>query len=134
RYFLFDEKEQLCGWRNVKTGEEKISRKSTRYLQKAFSGIQIISPEIFPLIKQHGKFSMVDVYLDLAKNYSMLGFEHNPEKLVDAGKPESLLKAEELFLEYGVFTEGGRWVIDRINHFLLKQTLEKAISKTDGFF
>lgn len=98
RYFLFDEKDQLCGWRNVKTGEEKISRKSTKYIQKAFSGIQIISPEIFSLINQTGKFSMVDTYLELAKDYPILGFEHSPSKLVDAGKPESILKAEELFL------------------------------------
>lgn len=98
RYFLFDEKEQLCGWRNVKTGEEKISRKSTKYIQKAFSGIQIISPKIFPLIIQTGKFSMVDTYLALSKGHPILGFEHNPAKLVDAGKPESILKAKELFL------------------------------------
>lgn len=98
RYFLFDEKEQLCGWKNVKTAEEKISRKVSVYHQKAFSGIQIISPEIFPLIKQTGKFSMVDVYLELAKKHAIFGFEHNPDKLVDAGKPESIVKAEELFL------------------------------------
>lgn len=98
RYFLFDGKEQLCGWRNVKTGEEKISRRSPHFIQKAFSGIQIIAPEIFRLIKQSGKFSMVDEYLELAKKYPVLGFEHSPAKLVDAGKPESILKAEKLFL------------------------------------
>ncbi len=26
RYFLFDEQQELCGWRNIKTGEEKIAR------------------------------------------------------------------------------------------------------------
>lgn len=97
RYFLFDEKDRLCGWRNIKTGEEKMSRISTRYSQKAFSGIQILSPEIFSLMMNTGKFSMVDVYLQLAKDQRILGFEHSPAKLVDAGKPESLLKAEELF-------------------------------------
>lgn len=98
RYFLFNEKDQLCGWRNIKTSEEKISKISTRYYQKAFSGIQILSPELFSLITDTGKFSMVDVYLELAKVQRILGFEHSPAKLVDAGKPESLLKAEELFL------------------------------------
>lgn len=98
RYFLFDEEDQLCGWRNIKTGEEKISRNSSSYIQKAFSGIQILSPKIFPLIKHTGKFSMVDVYLDLAKENSILAFEHDPTHLVDAGKPESILKAERLFL------------------------------------
>ena len=98
RYFLFDEKDQLCGWTNVKSGEETISRQSSKYIQKAFSGIQIISPEIFRLIKQTGKFSMVDVYLELAKENSILGFEHDPSNLVDAGKPESLLLAGKLFI------------------------------------
>lgn len=98
RYFLFDEEDQLCGWRNIKTAEEKISKNSSAYIQKAFSGIQILSPQIFPLIMQTGKFSMVDVYLDLAKENSILGFEHDPSKLVDAGKPESILQAERLFL------------------------------------
>jgi MurNAc alpha-1-phosphate uridylyltransferase len=66
RYFLFDEQNILSGWRNVKTGEERIVR--NRYLiQKAFSGIHVINTGLLQLIKQEGKFSMVDVYLDLAK-------------------------------------------------------------------
>jgi NDP-sugar pyrophosphorylase family protein len=98
RYFLFDEKNILCGWRNIKTGEEKISKNASKLIQKAFSGIQIISPEIFPLMTQTGKFSMVDVYLEHAKDHSILGFEHSTTKFVDAGKPESIVKAEELFM------------------------------------
>jgi MurNAc alpha-1-phosphate uridylyltransferase len=31
RYFLFDEQDVLCGWRNVKTGEERISRKANLF-------------------------------------------------------------------------------------------------------
>ena len=98
RYFLFDEKGFLSGWRNVKTGEERISRKSTHYIQKAFSGIQILSPEIFSLMQYTGKFSMVDAYLKLAETNPIMGFEHSALKFVDAGKPESILKAAELFV------------------------------------
>ncbi len=97
RYFLFDEKNQLCGWENVKTGEKKISRKSEIYLQKAFSGIHVISPKIFPLIKMEGKFSMVDVYLELAKSHVIAAFDHSDSKFIDVGKPESILKAEGMF-------------------------------------
>ena len=97
RYFLFDESNHLCGWKNEKTGEQKISRKSEKYIQKAFSGIHIISPKIFPLIKMEGKFSMVDVYLEVAKTHFIEGFEHNDSKFIDVGKPESILKAEEMF-------------------------------------
>jgi NDP-sugar pyrophosphorylase family protein len=98
RYFLFDEKNHLCGWENEKTGEKKISRKSGSYFQKAFSGIHVISSEIFPLIKMEGKFSMVDVYLELSKIHIVAAFDHSDSKFIDVGNPESILKAEEMFL------------------------------------
>lgn len=98
RYFLFDENNHLCGWENIKTGEQKISKKSNQYIRKAFSGIHIISPEIFSLIKFTGKFSMVDVYLELAKTHTITSFDHSNSKLIDVGKPESVLKAEKMFL------------------------------------
>ncbi|HEY5390557.1 MAG TPA: sugar phosphate nucleotidyltransferase [Hanamia sp.] len=98
RYFLFDEMNQLSGWENMKTGEKKISRNAENYNKKAFSGIHIISPKIFSLIKMEGKFSMVAVYLELAKTYSIEGFDHTGSKFIDVGKPESILKAEEIFI------------------------------------
>jgi len=97
RYFLFDEKNHLCGWENVKTREKKISRKSTNYFQKAFSGIHVISPKIFPLIKMEGKCAMVDVYLELAKSHVIAAFDHSDSKFIDVGKQENILKAEEMF-------------------------------------
>lgn len=97
RYFLFDEIPNLCGWKNTNTGEQKISRKASQFFEKAFSGIHIISPEIFSLIKMKGKFSMVDVYLELAKNHAISAYDHSNTKFIDVGKPESILKAEKLF-------------------------------------
>jgi len=106
RYFLFDERQGLCGWRNTKTGEEKIARlpdsgtgadQTGALIQKAFSGIHIIEPAIFPLMRQEGKFSMVDVYLDLAATQKIRGFDHSRSRLIDVGKPESVGQAEQLF-------------------------------------
>jgi NDP-sugar pyrophosphorylase family protein len=97
RYFLFDEMPNLCGWKNEKTGEQKISREADQFFEKAFSGIHVISPKIFPLIKSEGKFSIIDVYLDLAKTNTITAFDHSNSKFIDVGKPESILKAEELF-------------------------------------
>jgi NDP-sugar pyrophosphorylase family protein len=121
RYFLFDEEGRLRGWRNVKTEEERlvsdIPKKSdpgndkenvtardllpekppSRLNEKAFSGIHIISPEIFPLMKQQGKFSIVEVYLQLAAAHKILGFDHSGSKLVDVGKQEAVAVAETLF-------------------------------------
>ncbi len=97
RFFLFDDKDELCGWRNAKTGEKKISKPSQLLSDKAFSGIHIIDPRIFSLINREGKFSMVDVYLDLAKTEIIKGFDHSGSKLVDVGRPESVTEAERLF-------------------------------------
>jgi NDP-sugar pyrophosphorylase family protein len=98
RYFLFDKNGRLSGWRNTKTGEEKISIKGSALEEKAFSGIHLISPEIFPLMHQQGKFSIVDVYLELAASHPILGFDHSGSKLVDVGRPESVAVAEKLFV------------------------------------
>jgi MurNAc alpha-1-phosphate uridylyltransferase len=99
RYFLFDEKDQLCGWTNVKTGEERLARAgdSGHLIQKAFSGIHVIDPAIFPLITRTGKFSTIDMYLDLASRQVIRGFDHSQSRLIDVGKPESAEKAASLF-------------------------------------
>ena len=97
RYFLFNEESELCGWKNIATGEERISRPSAMLTEKAFSGLQILSPQLLSQIKNEGKFSMVDVYLQLAKANTILEFDHSGANLIDVGKPESILKAEEIF-------------------------------------
>lgn len=97
RYFLFDDNNTLCGWRNVKTGEEKLIRASATLTQKAFSGIHIINRQMLPMIKQEGKFSMVDLYLSLAGDNVINGFDHSASKFIDVGKPESIEKAEGMF-------------------------------------
>ena len=98
RYFLFDGDNNLCGWRNTKTSDEKISRPQKDLIQKAFSGIHIIEPKIFPLIEQTGKFSIVDSYLELSKTETIKGFDHSGSRFVDVGKPESVAVAEKIFV------------------------------------
>jgi N-acetyl-alpha-D-muramate 1-phosphate uridylyltransferase len=98
RYFLFDRQDELCGWRNTTTGQERISRPSDPPpVQKAFSGIHVIDPGIFPLIGREGKFSMVDLYLELAAVHPIRGYDHSRSKLVDVGTPESAELADRLF-------------------------------------
>lgn len=97
RYFLFTENNDLCGWRNIKTGEEKRSNASPVFTQKAFSGIHIIRPALFDHIQRKEKFSMVDVYLDLAKQYTIKAYDHSDGKFIDVGKPEAVAMAETMF-------------------------------------
>lgn len=97
RYFLFDHEDRLCGWRNTNTGEEKISIQKDHLVQKAYSCVVLFQPEIFRWIKQTGKFSLTETYLDLAKDHLIMGYDHSGDKLIDVGKPESVVVAEKIF-------------------------------------
>lgn len=97
RYFLFNSNNELSGWKNTKTGEEKIRRDESHLTEKAFSGIHIIEPAIFKLMTREGKFSMVDVYLGLCSSNAIMGYDHSSDILIDVGKPESVTQAESLF-------------------------------------
>ena len=97
RYFVFDHLDDLCGWVNVKTGEEKMMRESADRRLKAFSGIHVIDPKIFSLVKVEGKISMVDVYLSLASREIIKSFDHSDTAFIDVGKLEAVAEAERLF-------------------------------------
>jgi MurNAc alpha-1-phosphate uridylyltransferase len=97
RYLLFNKNNRLCGWRNVQTQEEKLPVKDEELLPKAFSGIHIINTALINKIIQTGKFSMIDVYLNLAKENNIQCFNHSKSKFIDVGKPESLEKAASMF-------------------------------------
>ena len=87
RYFLFDDKLILCGWENVKTGERVISGKTvTNYKQLAFSGIQVMEPDIFNFISETGKFSLTGMYLRLSAEHKIDGFIDKDSFWKDAGK------------------------------------------------
>lgn len=109
RYFLFGkpgyphpdnepESLSLYGWRNVSTGEEKIPKKTDRVLKPlAFSGIQLLNSAILDKINMEGKFSLVDVYLDLCTNEKITAWNHTGDLLLDVGRAESLRQAADLF-------------------------------------
>jgi N-acetyl-alpha-D-muramate 1-phosphate uridylyltransferase len=98
RVLLFDEASRLCGWKNVQTGEEKISIDKPKLKAMAYSCVVIYEPQIFSLIQQQGKFSIMDSYLDLAANNVILGYDHSGDNLVDVGRPESVAVAEKSFI------------------------------------
>jgi MurNAc alpha-1-phosphate uridylyltransferase len=97
RYLLFDDQQRLCGWRNSASGEEIIARPSDVLIQKAYSCVVIFEYEIFRHIELTGKFSLIDLYLQLAGNHEIRGFDHSGGRWVDVGRPESVAIAEKLF-------------------------------------
>ncbi|MBS1737736.1 MAG: NTP transferase domain-containing protein [Bacteroidetes bacterium] len=97
RYLLFNSNKQLCGWENIKIREKILSRTSEQLYPKAFSGIQILSPHIFPLITQRGRFSLIDVYLALSENEKIFSYDHTGGQFIDVGTPEKLVAAATIF-------------------------------------
>jgi MurNAc alpha-1-phosphate uridylyltransferase len=104
RNFLFDDTNKLCGWRNTTTGEEKgpvldySHFEKQKLIEKAYSCVVVFEQRFFSLIRQTGKFSLTEPYLDLATDHTILGYDHSGDLLVDVGKPESVAVAEAYFL------------------------------------
>ena len=98
RKLFFNEQNELKGWRNLKTEEEiKAVDSLDNCKDLAFSGIHVISPALFDKITEKGKFSIMKVYMDLMQTESIIGFDHSGGILIDVGRPESVLEAEQYF-------------------------------------
>lgn len=99
RYLLFDTQLRLKGWENRKSGEEIIpvvDGTKHELTPLAFSGIHVISPEIFDLFEEQGAFSIIKAYLRLCPNHSINAYRHDDGLWIDAGKPEGLQLANSL--------------------------------------
>ncbi len=102
RYILFDDDLQMQGWENRSTGEQIIPGNTEKSLTPmAFSGIHVMSPDIFPLFTETGRFSIIETYLRLCKDQMIKGFSHDEGLWLDAGKPEGLEMAKMLLGEVG---------------------------------
>ena len=110
RYLIFDNKDNLVAWKNIQTGEvrtayeallpslQHLSADDTTYRLRAFAGIHIISPTLFPLLKQQDEvFSITNFYWQHAADYRIRCVEAPHDfRWVDAGNPEALTIAAEI--------------------------------------
>jgi NDP-sugar pyrophosphorylase family protein len=93
RFLLVDDKGVLRGWRNKANGEEILAGDFTGELTEAgFSGIHILSPEIFRHMTE-GVYSLTPLYLKLAAEKKILVYRHDSDKWFDVGTKEELEKA-----------------------------------------
>ncbi len=101
RYLLFDEKNNLSGWLNTKSGEVKLSRNDARKLQmQAFSSFQILETKIFDYLpKEQEVFSTIDLFLSVSEKETIKGYE-TTAKWLDVGTPQNIAQAEELFKNF----------------------------------
>jgi NDP-sugar pyrophosphorylase family protein len=100
RYLLFDENSRLCGWRNTISKEEKISIQRENLHEMGYSCVVVFAYDVFRLMEEKsfsGKFSLIDVYLALAADHLIIGYNHTGDRLVDVGKTESITFAESQF-------------------------------------
>jgi NDP-sugar pyrophosphorylase family protein len=96
RYLLFDKEFQLCGRKAAPDKSSEILRPSPNLQPLGFCGIHIISPRLFPLMKEEGIFPIVDSYLRLAgEREKILAFRADQYYWRDLGKRESIAQATE---------------------------------------
>jgi len=92
RYLLFDQDMRLRAWHNTQTGQYKggIQAQDMNLNPLAFSGIYMISPDIFPLITESGCFSVIELFLRLAPVHKVQGLLQEDGWWFDIGKESSL--------------------------------------------
>ncbi len=98
RLLVFDENDDLTGWKNFKTNETKGNIPTGLASMKAFNGIHIINRAIFDLLNFSGKCSLIDVYMQLCtqKKSIIKGIDASVFEFIDAGKWENLKAAEKI--------------------------------------
>ena len=101
RYLYFNNNGALCGWSNEKTGEVRSPLSDfdkTKYAPYAFQGIHVISKSILPLLDAipEKRFGITDFYVSNAGCLNLQMVESDPSQWVDAGKPETLVKAAQI--------------------------------------
>jgi len=99
RYFLFNKQNDLCGWESGIENKRKLVRERQEKLYRlSFMGIHVLSPRVFKFIKQEGKFSIIEPYLDLAADGKTIkAFLADEYRWLDLGRKENLDEAAELF-------------------------------------
>lgn len=100
RYLCFDSENNLCGWTNIATGEVRpisLNHSIIPSLKKlAFSGIQILSPEVLALLPQMpvDKFSLIDFYLRVMNQVPLQAYVPTDYRMMDVGKINQIEEAE----------------------------------------
>jgi NDP-sugar pyrophosphorylase family protein len=100
RKLLFNNNYELSGWKNLKTGEEKIVNSSQNELTElAFSGVQIMNSKCFSLMPEEKIFSLIDFYLNAAKTEIISGYVHDEDYFIDMGRIENIKLAESILMK-----------------------------------
>lgn len=104
RYLLFDQQGTLCGRRAGVDGQPELVLPCERFEALAFTGVHIISPRIFTILRREEAFPIVAEYLRLAATGEKIeAFRADEYYWKDLGRPESIVQAEK-DLHYGLYS------------------------------
>jgi NDP-sugar pyrophosphorylase family protein len=94
RQLLFDEQLELCGRRIARAPE--LARPCVRPQALAFCGVHVIAPRLLTMWQEDAAFSIIDVYLRLARaGEKIAAFRADEYYWRDLGKKEDLAQAEQ---------------------------------------
>ncbi len=99
---LIDEQDYICGIHYYKTQEYRLIREPHGTLkEQGFNGIHIIRPDLFPMIRESGDFSIIDCYLRLcSENIPIRSFDIGNAYWKDIGTVEKLAELEADWKKY----------------------------------
>lgn len=90
RKLLFNNENQLIGWKNKNTGQFKwVNNATENYKERAFSGMHIFKPTLFADFEKK-PVSVIDLYLNLAQRKQIISKEIQANLWFDLGKIEQL--------------------------------------------
>ena len=104
RHLLFDETEQLGGWRSDVTGETRLVRPMTGTVTPLpFMGVYAMSPSALGMMEDTGPFSIIEFFLDLAgadlasTGGPVRACRADKARWADLGSRDRITSAERLF-------------------------------------
>lgn len=90
RKLLFNNENQLIGWKNKSTEQYKwVNGATENYKERAFSGMHIFKPTLFADFEKK-PVSVIDLYLSLAQRKQIISKEIQANLWFDLGKIEQL--------------------------------------------
>jgi NDP-sugar pyrophosphorylase family protein len=98
RFLLFDEEYHLIGWKSEAAGKQILVKEEAKFiLPFSFMGIHAISPKIFDHMPDKNVFSVIDWYIDLAKQGEIIkAFRSNSSLWFDVGRLGNLKTLQEI--------------------------------------
>ncbi len=91
RPLAFDEQGALCG-----RGGQSLAREPSGAVRLlGYNGVQVVSPQLLPLLAEHPPFSLIDAEVRLCASHPIVAYDIADTPWWDIGRKESLGEAEQ---------------------------------------